>query len=120
MRNKLTPKQEKFAQEYLVDLNATAAAARAGYKDPNKGRQLVAKSNVSESIQQLIKKRADSVQITARQIIEDIIRRGKLAEEAGQFGPSLKASELLAKHAGLFIERTESSGIMKIIVERHD
>ena len=28
---KLTPKQERFVQEYLVDLNATAAAKRAGY-----------------------------------------------------------------------------------------
>ena len=27
----LTPKQERFVQEYLVDLNATAAAKRAGY-----------------------------------------------------------------------------------------
>ncbi len=117
---RLTPKQEKFAQEYLIDLNATAAASRAGYKDPNKGRQLVSKSNVSELIQKLRDKRSKETGITAIQIINDIIRRGTLAEEAGQFGPALKASELLAKHAGLFIERTESSGIMKIIVERHD
>lgn len=120
MKRKLNPKQQRFVEEYIIDLNATGAAGRAGYKDPAFGRQLLTQTNVSESIQELIKKRADSVQITARQIIEDIIRRGKLAEEAGQFGPSLKASELLAKHAGLFIERSESTGIMKIIVERHD
>jgi phage terminase small subunit len=120
MRKKLTPKQEKFAQEYLIDLNATAAADRAGYKNSEIGRQLITKNNVSELIQHLRDKRSKETGITAIQIIEDIIRRGKLAEEAGQFGPSLKASELLAKHAGLFIERTESSGIMKIIVERHD
>jgi len=120
MKKKLTALQQRFAEEYVVDLNATAAAKRAGYKNAEIGRQIIANHYVSESIQELIKKRADSVQITARQIIEDIIRRGKLAEEAGQFGPALKASELLAKHAGLFIERTESSGIMKIIVERHD
>ena len=29
----LTPKQERFVQEYLVDLNATAAAKRAGYNE---------------------------------------------------------------------------------------
>lgn len=54
------------------------------------------------------------------QIIDDIIRRGRLAEEAGQFGPALKASELLAKHAGLLVEKRESTGEVRIIVERHD
>jgi phage terminase small subunit len=29
---KLTPKQQRFVEEYLVDYNATAAAGRAGYK----------------------------------------------------------------------------------------
>lgn len=28
---KLTPKQERFCEEYLIDLNATQAAIRAGY-----------------------------------------------------------------------------------------
>lgn len=36
----LTPKQKRFVAEYLVDLNATAAAKRAGYKDPNIGWQV--------------------------------------------------------------------------------
>ena len=31
MASKLTPKQQKFVDEYLVDLNATQAAIRAGY-----------------------------------------------------------------------------------------
>ncbi|GMA59687.1 hypothetical protein GCM10025859_01270 [Alicyclobacillus fastidiosus] len=30
---KLTPKQERFVQEYLIDLNATQAAVRAGYSE---------------------------------------------------------------------------------------
>lgn len=42
----LTAKQERFVQEYLVDLNATQAAARAGYKNAEKGRQLVTNSKV--------------------------------------------------------------------------
>lgn len=32
-RNDLTPKQQKFIEEYLVDLNATRAAMRAGYSE---------------------------------------------------------------------------------------
>lgn len=30
---KLTPKQERFCEEYLIDLNATQAAIRAGYSE---------------------------------------------------------------------------------------
>ena len=33
MRNKLTPKQVHFVAEYLIDLNATQAAIRAGYSE---------------------------------------------------------------------------------------
>lgn len=32
-KSKLTPKQEAFCNEYLIDLNATAAAKRAGYSE---------------------------------------------------------------------------------------
>lgn len=46
----LTEKQRRFVEEYLIDLNATDAARRAGYKDPNIGRQLITKTNVSEAI----------------------------------------------------------------------
>ena len=33
MTGNLTPKQDKFVQEYLIDLNATQAAIRAGYSE---------------------------------------------------------------------------------------
>jgi len=32
-KDRLTPKQAAFVREYLVDLNATQAAMRAGYKE---------------------------------------------------------------------------------------
>ena len=37
----LSPQQSLFVAEYLIDQNATAAAERAGYSDPNYGRQLL-------------------------------------------------------------------------------
>ncbi|MCM7400677.1 terminase small subunit [Enterobacter hormaechei] len=48
----LTPQQRLFVAEYLKDNNATAAAARAGYSDPNYGRQLIANPNVAQAIAQ--------------------------------------------------------------------
>jgi phage terminase small subunit len=49
----LTPKQQRFVEEYLKDLNATAAARRAGYSSKNAdkiGPELLGKTRVSEAI----------------------------------------------------------------------
>ena len=69
---KLSEKQKRFVQEYLVDLNATAAAKRAGYKDPNIGRRLVTKSNVSEAIQRAMEKRQARTEITQDRVLEEL------------------------------------------------
>ncbi|WP_312187334.1 terminase small subunit [Leclercia sp.] len=49
---KSSPKVKRFIAEYLKDQNATAAAERAGYSDPNYGRQLLANPNVAQAIAQ--------------------------------------------------------------------
>ncbi|MCT9843552.1 terminase small subunit [Leclercia adecarboxylata ATCC 23216 = NBRC 102595] len=49
---KLSPKVKRFIAEYLKDQNATGAAERAGYSDPNYGRQLLANPNVAQAIAQ--------------------------------------------------------------------
>ncbi|WIO41073.1 terminase small subunit [Klebsiella electrica] len=49
---KLSPKVKRFIAEYLKDNNATAAAERAGYSDPNYGRQLLTNPNVAQVIAQ--------------------------------------------------------------------
>ena len=71
---KLTPKQERFVDEYLVDLNATAAAKRAGYKDPNKGRQLVTKSNVAAAIQKAIQDRQARTEISQDRVVHELAK----------------------------------------------
>ncbi|POT55135.1 terminase small subunit [Citrobacter amalonaticus] len=52
VNSKLSPKVKRFIAEYLNDQNATAAAARAGYSDPNYGRQLITNPNVAQAIAQ--------------------------------------------------------------------
>ncbi|QGW87440.1 terminase small subunit [Enterobacter asburiae] len=49
---KLSAKVKRFIAEFLKDNNATSAAARAGYSDPNYGRQLIANPNVAQAIAQ--------------------------------------------------------------------
>ena len=53
-KRKMTPKQQKFIKEYLVDLNATQAAIRSGYskKTANRiGPELLVKTCIQEAVQ---------------------------------------------------------------------
>ena len=72
----LTDKQKRFVAEYLVDLNATKAAQRAGYKDANIGRQLIAKNNVSEAIRKAMAKREKRTEITQDRVLEELAAIG--------------------------------------------
>lgn len=69
---KLTEKQKRFVAEYLVDLNATDAARRAGYKDPNIGRQLITKNNVSAEIAKRREKLQSKLEITQETVLQEL------------------------------------------------
>ena len=71
---KLTPRQQRFVDEYLIDLNATAAAGRAGYRDPNKGRQLVTNSNILPFIQAAMSARSNRTQIKADNVLRELAK----------------------------------------------
>lgn len=110
----LTPKQKAFVQEYLVDLNATAAAKRAGYKDPNIGRQLITKNNVSAAIQKAMWCREQRTEITQDYVIDKLREIADKEASDGQdsdlkYSSKIKALELLGKHVGAFERRSGSS-----------
>lgn len=69
---KLSPKQSLFVREYLVDLNASEAALRAGYADGSIGRRLVTKAHVLALIQAGMDKRGARVGMTADQVLVEI------------------------------------------------
>lgn len=69
----LTARQQRFVEEYLVDLNATQAAIRAGYSAKNAdqlGPRLVGKSRVAAAIQAAKAARADRTKITIDTVLE--------------------------------------------------
>ena len=70
---KLTPKQERFVAEYLIDLNATQAALRAGYSEKNAGKigfQLLEKTRIQAAIHAEMKKRGQRTEITADMVLK--------------------------------------------------
>ena len=106
MKNKLTIKQSTFIEEYLVDLNATQAAIRAGYSEKTAkdiGCQNLAKPNIQKAIILAMRKRAKSTGITADKVIAEIAKIG-FAEIDETIRPAdkLKGLELLGKHLGMF------------------
>lgn len=117
----LTPRQERFVEEYLVDLNATAAARRAGYKDPNIGRQLIAKNNVSEAIRAGKAARSQRTELTQDYVLAKLKAIAELEASDAQdshlkFSSKLKALELLGKHLGAFTERVEQDATVRIVL----
>jgi phage terminase small subunit len=69
---KFTAKERLFAKEYLVDLNASQAAQRAGYKGPFNviGAQLLAKPKIQALIQKSMNERVKRVEINADRVLE--------------------------------------------------
>ncbi len=73
----LTPKQQRFVDEYLVDLNATQAAIRAGYSArtaEQAGSRLLRNVQVVARIQQKNGKRLQKVELTADRVLQEIAR----------------------------------------------
>ena len=75
---KLTGMQEAFAQEFIKDLNATAAAIRAGYSNKghaaaNRGSENLRNPKIVKRIQELQKDRAEAMHITQGKIVEELV-----------------------------------------------
>lgn len=72
---KLTPKQERFCEEYLIDLNATQAAIRAGYSANTaneQGAQNLAKLSIQEKITELKAERSQRTEITQDRVVKEL------------------------------------------------
>ena len=75
----LTAKQQMFVKEYLVDLNATQAAIRAGYSEKTAqqiGADNLSKLVISDAIQEAMDARAQRIDITADAILQELAKIG--------------------------------------------
>lgn len=122
--SELTPKQQRFVEEYLVDLNATQAAIRAGYSAKTANRvasENLSKPDIAAAIQAQRTKVAERTMRTVADVMADIGRvranamQPVVDPETGIEGmlshkEALKALELEGKHLGAFTERIEHSG----------
>lgn len=73
----LTPKQARFVEEYLVDLNAAAAARRAGYsasRSEAMGYENLTKPDIRNAIEAAQRERSARTGITADRVIAEIAK----------------------------------------------
>lgn len=130
IQKNLSQKQGLFVGEYLVDLNGTQAAIRAGYSEKTANRiasENLSKPVIQKAIQAAIEKRSDKLEITAEKVMMDIERVRKNASSLVQdpsgnlvmvnHNAALKASELQGKHIGMFKDRLQLSWVEKLTDE---
>jgi phage terminase small subunit len=154
----LTPRQHIFVLEYLKDLNATAAARRAGYSEATahqQGPRLLANVGVAAAIQKAMQARERRCEVKADNVLRELAlvafsRVKDYVEWGGTLGVTLKPSasltddqqaavaevsqsrsanggtlrfklhdkvaalEKLGKHLGLFTDRHEITGTLRM------
>ena len=74
---KLTPKQQRFADEYLIDLNATQAAIRAGYSKKTAdtmASRLLGNVKVAEYIAKMMESKQSDLIATQDEILQTLTR----------------------------------------------
>ena len=72
----LTPKQQRFVEEYLIDLNATQAAIRSGYSEKTArdiGCENLAKPNIAKAIEEAQNKRQERTQIDSAYVLKRLV-----------------------------------------------
>lgn len=73
----LTDKQKRFCEEYMIDLNATQAAIRAGYSEDSAGsigHENLKKPEIQECISKLQKKTANKLEISRERVLKEYAR----------------------------------------------
>lgn len=140
----LSAKQARFVEEYLLDLNATAAARRAGYAESTATKRAplwVGKSRdrcpdsylaVWDTVQAAKEERAKRNKLTQERILEELAALGfidlsnivevvdgklKVKDAATLMTSKTKSLELLGRHFGMFTDRIEipnSGGVLRV------
>lgn len=139
---KLTPKQELFAKEYLIDLNATQSAIRAGYSEKTaaeQGARLLINVKVKQAISEAKSARQERTHIDQDYVIKTIVDTIERCKQAvmvtdrsgdpvlvetpmGELAPVykfdatniLKGAELLGRHLVMFTDKVESKSSIEI------
>jgi len=109
----LTDKRKMFCSEYMVDMNATQAAIRAGYSKKTarqQGQRLLTNVDIKETIKRYSYIKKYRTYIKADHILSELKRIAfevDTDDKNFKYGDKIRALEILAKHYGLFEKKAE-------------
>jgi phage terminase small subunit len=124
----LTAKQQRFVDEYLIDLNAKQAAIRAGYSDKTaevQASRLLSYAKIKQAIIEATKEMTERVHIDqdwvlarlkliSDRCVQETPVYDKDGNETGEYrfdaNGANRATELLGKHLAMFTDRSEITG----------
>ncbi|WP_156635746.1 terminase small subunit [Erysipelatoclostridium ramosum] len=132
----MTAKQKRFCDEYLIDLNATQAAIRAGYSKKaarQVGNENMSKPYIKNYIEERMQEKEDSLIAKQDEVLKYLtsVMRGESkssvlamagdgVQEVIQKPPDererTKAAELLGKRYRLFTDKVEVEGAIPIVI----
>ena len=144
MATKLTKKQQRFCDEYLIDLNATQAAIRSGYSEKtaySQGQRLLKNVEVKNYLDARMAEKENALIAKQDEVLKYLtsVLRGESVSEivvveglgegmtqAKRFekGPDekerLKAAELLGKRYSLFTDKVDVDGALPVVIAGDD
>jgi hypothetical protein len=107
-KHRLTAKQIRFAREYAQHGNGTQAARDAGYKQGKairvQAHENLTKPNVAQAVKEEVAR--ISLKITPDRVQARLDEISHEAQASGQFGPAVRAEELLGKSIGMWIDQS--------------
>jgi hypothetical protein len=109
---KLTLKQKRFIEEYLIDMNATKAAKAAGYSLKTAyrtGADNLRKPHIAKAIQEAFQERSERNNIRADYVIRNlkrVVEQSINPEDSKRqnLAAANRALELLGQHLGMFTQ----------------
>ena len=140
----MTDKQRKFAEEYLIDCNATQAAIRAGYNEKtaySQGQRMLKNVEVKSYIEKRLEQISNEKTADAQEVMEyltSVLRgeshsticvtegtgegctKARLLEKPPDERERLKAAELLGKRFGLYTDKIDVSNVVPVVISGED
>ncbi len=133
---KLNERQSRFCDEYIIDLNATQAAIRAGYSEDtaySQGQRLLKKVEVKKRLREIMDEKDKTTIASQDEVLEyltavlraeatgtTLVGIGQGAQEVRQLTPTVsertKAAELLGKRYGLYVDKQQVSGSTQTVI----
>ena len=137
---KMTAKQKRFCDEYLIDMNATQAAIRAGYSAKtaySQGQRLLKHAEVKSYIDERMNQKEKDLIADQDEVLRyltsvlrgesqsevvviestgDFMSQARTMQKAPDEKERLKAAELIGKRYSLFTDKMDLKGTTKVVI----